>query len=67
MSGPAIPGRFSFRFSRQPYHVTVDYTIQGRAIEGRPQVSNSHFLRLTVFIVVRSQVEYGVSGVATVD
>lgn len=41
MSGPAVPGRFSFRFSRQPYHVTVDYTVQGRAVEGRPQVCSS--------------------------
>eukprot|EP00904_Undaria_pinnatifida_P004685 jgi/Undpi1/14217/HiC_scaffold_9.g03866.m1 len=39
MSGPAIPGRFSFRFSRQPSCVTVDYTVQGIAIEGRPQAT----------------------------
>lgn len=38
MSGPAVPGRFSFRFSRQPSCVTVDYTVQARAVEGRPQV-----------------------------
>ena len=41
MSGPAIPGRFSFRFSRQPSCVTVDYTVQATAVEGRAQVTNS--------------------------
>lgn len=40
MSGPAIPGRFSFRFSRQPSCITVDYTVQARAVEGRPQVTH---------------------------
>eukprot|EP00752_Nemacystus_decipiens_P006072 g5480.t1 len=39
MSGPAVPGRFSFRFSRQPSCVTVDYTVQARAVEGRPQAT----------------------------
>lgn len=45
MSGPAVPGRFSFRFSRQPAHVTVDYTVQGLAVEGRPQVRTPTFSR----------------------
>lgn len=34
-----MPGRFSFRFSRKPSCVTVDYTVQDSAVEGRPQVS----------------------------
>lgn len=76
MSAPAVPGRFSFRFSRQPSCITVDYTVQGRAVEGRAQVRRGwrvgkwlpryaygikvYLLSLVKFIVVQRNTTYGI-------